>query len=95
MPKPVVLTKKGAAVVEGMAGGAVVLSPADVGQAGGRRRRSRSRKLSKKMLRLLKKAGGGDEVAEAVEAAEGAPTPAPAQAGRRRRTRRHRRGMFF
>lgn len=66
-----------------MAGGALALSPLPL--SGGRRR---SRKLSKKALKALKKMGG-QKVEEAVVAAnEPAPMAAPVSEGARRRTRK-------
>lgn len=87
--------------VKPMAGGAVLLSPADV--TGGRRRRG-SRKMSKKLLKMLKALkmkGGEDEMPMAEGDASAMSTPAE-EGGRRRRRgsrktrrgRKSRRGFF-
>lgn len=69
----VVLTKEGAAKATPVKGGGLILSPLPL--TGGRRRASKkggrkSRKISKKALKAIKKIGG-EEVVEAVEKAMG------------------------
>ena len=90
--------------------GGVVLSPAEFGASGGRRKGKKLTKKMKKMMRTLSKMSGrklklmGGAAEEAAEVAEAAPEGEETAAGRRRRhTRRHsrksrrhsRRGMFF
>ena len=80
-----------AAGVSKMKGGALVLTPLPL--SGGRRRKTR--KISKKVLKMLKKMGAA-KVAKLVKKGGEMDGEEPAPVGaRRHRTRKSRRGLFY